>query len=351
MRSMIRPEDLLCPRPAGLYCPPGDFYIDPVRPVARAVITHGHADHARAGHGAAAATPQTLRIMAERYGEAFAGRREPADYGQTFGRDGVEVTLVPAGHVLGSAQAVVRWRGLAMVVSGDYKRRRDPTCAPFEPVPCDVFISEATFGLPVFTHPDDAGEIARLLRSVAQFPERAHLVGAYALGKAQRVIRLLREAGWTRPVYVHGALERLNRLYESEGVALGPIEPAPLAPRSGALPGEIVLAPPSAIADRWARRFADPVTAFASGWMGVRARARQRGVELPLVISDHADWAELIATFTELRPGELWITHGREEGLLRWAELNGMKARALRLVGYEDEGGEDAPAAQATERA
>jgi len=351
MRSMIRPEDLLCPRPAGLYCPPGDFYIDPVRPVARAVITHGHADHARPGHGAVAATPQTLRIMAERYGEAFAERREPADYGQTFGRDGVEVTLVPAGHVLGSAQAVVRWRGLTMVVSGDYKRRRDPTCAPFEPVPCDVFISEATFGLPVFTHPDDAGEIARLLRSVAQFPERAHLVGAYALGKAQRVIRLLREAGWTRPVYVHGALERLNRLYESEGVALGPIEPAPLAPCSGALPGEIVLAPPSAIADRWARRFADPVTAFASGWMGVRARARQRGVELPLVISDHADWAELIATFTELRPGELWITHGREEGLLRWAELNGMKARALRLVGYEDEGGEDAPAAQATERA
>src|SRR5690606_314948 len=217
MRSMIRPEDLLCPRPAGLYCPPGDFYIDPVRPVARAVITHGHADHARPGHGAVAATPQTLRIMAERYGEAFAERREPADYGQTFGRDGVEVTLVPAGHVLGSAQAVVRWRGLTMVVSGDYKRRRDPTCAPFEPVPCDVFISEATFGLPVFTHPDDAGEIARLLRSVAQFPERAHLVGAYALGKAQRVIRLLREAGWTRPVYVHGALERLNRLYESEG--------------------------------------------------------------------------------------------------------------------------------------
>ncbi len=333
---MIRPEDLLRPTPAGLYCPPGDFYIDPVRPVDRAVVTHGHSDHARAGHGAVLATGQTLAIMAERYGEDFTGRRQAVAYGETASHSGVEVKLVPAGHVLGSAQAVVTWQGLTMVVSGDYKRRRDPTCVPFEPVPCHVFISEATFGLPVFTHPPDAEEIARLVQSLGQFPERAHLVGAYALGKAQRVIRLLREAGWERPIYVHGALERLNRLYEREGVDLGPILPA-TGLKAGALGGEVAIAPPSAIQDRWSRRFADPVTAFASGWMLIKARARQRGVELPLVISDHADWPELIATFEEIRPEEVWITHGREEGLLRWAELNGMKARALRLVGYDEE--------------
>lgn len=345
---MIRPEDLLRPTPAGLYCPPGDFYIDPVRPVDRAVVTHGHSDHARSGHGAVLATPQTLAIMAERYGEDFTGRRQAAAYGETASHNGVGVQLVPAGHVLGSAQAVVTYQGLTMVVSGDYKRRRDPTCAPFEPVPCHVFISEATFGLPVFTHPPDAEEIGRLVQSLGQFPERAHLVGAYALGKAQRVIRLLREAGWERPIYVHGALERLNRLYEREGVDLGPILPA-TGLKAGALGGEVAIAPPSAIQDRWSRRFADPVTAFASGWMLVKARARQRGVELPLVISDHADWPELIATFEEIRPEELWITHGREEGLLRWAEINGVKARALRLVGYdeEDEAAAGEPVAEA----
>jgi putative mRNA 3-end processing factor len=338
---MIRPEDLLRPTPAGLYCPPGDFYIDPVRPVDRAVVTHGHSDHARSGHGAVLATEQTLKIMAERYGEDFTFQRQPLAYGESASHRGVEVRLVPAGHVLGSAQAVVTWKGLTMVVSGDYKRRRDPTCLPFEPVPCHVFISEATFGLPVFTHPPDAEEIGRLVQSLGQFPERAHLVGAYALGKAQRVIKLLREAGWERPIYVHGALERLNRLYEREGVDLGPILPATGlkkdAHSSKGLGGEVAIAPPSAIQDRWARRFADPVTAFASGWMLVKARARQRGVELPLVISDHADWGELIDTFQELKPEEIWITHGREEGLLRWAELNGMKARALRLVGYDEE--------------
>ena len=333
---MIKPQDLLCPRPEGLYCAPGDFYIDPVRPVARAVITHGHADHARAGHGAVLATPETLAIMAERYGEGFARTRQPAAYGESVARDDVAVTLVPAGHVLGSAQAVVRWKGLTMVVSGDYKRRRDPTCAAFEPVPCDVFITEATFGLPVFRHPDDAGEIARLLRSVAQFPERTHMVGAYALGKAQRVIRLLREGGWDKPIYVHGALERLNRLYEDHGVDLGPLLPATTDKKQD-FAGAIVVGPPSALADRWGRRFNDPVLAFASGWMRVRARARQRGVELPLIISDHADWDELTATVDEIRPGELWITHGREEALARWAELAGIPARALALVGYEEE--------------
>lgn len=333
---MIRPQDLLRPAPAGLYCPIGDFYVDPVRPVDRAVITHGHSDHARPGHGSVLATPETLAIMAERYGPDFAGRTQPAAYGETTQVNGVAVRFAPAGHVLGSAQAVIERDGLTMVVSGDYKRRRDPTCLSFEPVRCHVFISEATFGLPVFVHPSDEEEIARLVHSLAQFPERAHLVGAYALGKAQRVICLLRKAGWDRTIHVHGALERLNRLYQNEGIDLGSLAPA-TGLKAGALGGEVVIAPPSAIQDRWARRFADPVTAFASGWMGVRARARQRGVELPLVISDHADWPELIQTFEELAPEEIWITHGREEGLLRWAELKGVKARALRLVGYDED--------------
>lgn len=336
----MKPQDLICPKPDGLYCPPGDFYIDPVRPVDRAVITHGHADHARAGHGTVAATPETLAIMAERYGEDFAVQRQPIPYGQSFTHNGVEVSLVPAGHVLGSAQAVIRWKGMTIVVSGDYKRRRDPTCPAFEPVPCDVFVTEATFGLPVFRHPDDRGEIAALLKSVEQFPERSHIVGAYALGKAQRVIKLLREAGWDKTIHVHGAMDRLNRLYERHGVDLGPLAPTTTDTKKKDFEGAIIVAPPSALADRWSRRFPDPVDCFASGWMRVRARARQRGVELPLIISDHADWDELTATLDELRPGEVWITHGREEALERWCELERIPARALRLVGYDEEEGE-----------
>ncbi len=333
---MLRPQDLLCPRPEGLYCPPGDFYIDPVRPVARAVITHGHADHARAGHQAVLATPATLDIMRTRYGEDFAQQTQAAPYGDTVGCGETTVSLTPAGHVLGSAQAAVRWRGMTIVVSGDYKRRPDPTCALFEPVACDVFVSEATFGLPVFCFPEAAAEIDQLLASVARFPERTHLVGAYALGKAQRIIRLLRLAGHDAPIYVHGALLKLNALYEAHGVPLGELIPATGVAKA-ALKGAIVVAPPSTLQDRWSRRFPDPVTVFASGWMRVRARVRQKGVELPLIISDHADWTELTSTIGELRPAELWITHGREEALARWADLQGLSARPLRLVGYEDE--------------
>jgi putative mRNA 3-end processing factor len=327
---------LLRNTPEGLYCPPGDFHIDPVRPVSRAVITHGHSDHARSGHGAVLATPETLAIMAARYGEDFAQTTEAAAYGQSVTRGAVEVTLVPAGHVLGSAQAVLRWKGITAVISGDYKRRRDSTCAAFEPVPCNLFVSEATFGLPIFRFPPSEDEVAKLLKSVVLFPERTHLVGAYALGKAQRIIRLLREAGYDKTLYMHGALAGMNALYQAHGIGLGPLAPATSEARN-ALPGEIVIAPPSAIADKWARRFSDPIPAFASGWMMVRARARQRHVELPLVVSDHADWDELTFTISELKPEELWITHGSEEALLRWSALNGIAATALEIAGYEDE--------------
>jgi putative mRNA 3-end processing factor len=244
--------------------------------------------------------------------------------------------------VLGSAQVLMEYRGSRIVVSGDYKRRADPTCAPFVPVPCDVFVTEATFGLPVFRHPDDRAEIARLLDSVRLFPERCHVVGVYSLGKAQRVIGLLREAGWDRPIYAHGALLPMCALYEAHGVSLGDLRPATAGAKGvpkDEFKGGIVLAPPSAIIDRWARRLPDPVVCMASGWMRVRQRARQGGVELPLVISDHADWDELLQTFDDVAAPEIWITHGREEALMHAANARGYRARALALVGYEDEGG------------
>jgi putative mRNA 3-end processing factor len=222
------------------------------------------------------------------------------------------------------------------VVSGDYKRRPDPTCAPFEPCTCDVFITEATFGLPVFRHPPDTREIDKLLHSLALFPERCHLVGVYALGKCQRVLALLRRAGYEAPVYLHGALIKLTELYESLGVRLGPVLPLPGVARE-LLKGRIVLAPPSATADLWSRRLPDPLVAMASGWMRVRQRAKARGVELPLVISDHADWDELTATIAEVAAEEIWVTHGREEALVHYATKKGYRARALTLVGFEED--------------
>jgi len=338
---MIRPADLLRETPQGLWCEPGGFFIDPVRPSDRALITHGHADHARAGHGAVAATPESLAIMAARYGAEFTERRQSLAYGETVRMGEVSVSLHPAGHVLGSAQARLEWRGLVITVSGDYKRRRDPTCARFEPVASHIYVSEATFGLPVFRHPDDGGEIARLLASVAANPGRAHLVGAYALGKAQRVIALIREAGYDAPLYIHGALAALCDLYRDHGVELGDLRPATVKDEEGQktdFAGQIILAPPSAFQTPWARRFPDPVIGFASGWMGVRARARQRGAELPLIISDHADWDDLTATIQECAREAVWITHGREDALMRWAQLQGLEARPLSLAGYDEDG-------------
>lgn len=336
------PESWVEVRPQGLYVVPGGFYVDPLRAVDRAVVTHGHSDHARPGHRAVMATAETLAIMEHRIGAQPEQAKHMLAYGEVVRVGDVAVSLHPAGHVLGSAQVCVEYKGSRIVVSGDYKRRPDPTCAPFVPVPCDVFVTEATFGLPVFRHPDDRAEIARLLDSVRLFPERCHVVGVYALGKAQRVIGLLREAGWDRPIYAHGALLPMCELYERHGVRLGDLRPATAGAKG--LPkdefkGGIVLAPPSAIVDRWGRRLPDPVVCMASGWMRVRQRARQGGVELPLVISDHADWDELLQTFDDVAAPEIWITHGREEALMHAASARGYRARALALVGYEDEGG------------
>ncbi len=345
----MRPHDILLPVPAGLYCKPGDFYIDPVRPVARALITHGHSDHARPGHGHVLATQETLGMMRLRYGDNFAGTTQAIGYGESITLGKVTASFHPAGHVLGSAQIAVTGGKTRIVASGDYKDARDPTCTPFETVPCDIFITEATFGLPVFRHGDAAGEIRKLLRSVALFPERAHIVGAYSLGKAQRVIALLREAGHDAPIYLHGAMEKITRYYESRGIDLGDLRLAKGVAKAD-LAGTITLAPPSSLNEVWSRRFPDPLAAFASGWMRVRARARQRGVELPLVISDHADWDGLCATISATGAGEIWVTHGQEDALVHWCKTKGLAARPLALVGYGDEDEESAlPAAGASD--
>lgn len=319
--------------PEGIYVRPADAWIDPSRPKPRALVTHGHGDHARGGHDEVLATQETLAIMALRYGDQ---NGQPVGYGETVRVGEVEMTFVPAGHVLGSAQIVLEHAGEKIVVSGDYKRREDPTCRSFEPVPCDVFITEATFGLPVFRHPEASGEIDRLLHRLHLDENRCVLVGAYALGKAQRVIAELRRRGHEEPIYIHGALEKMCALYESFGVALGELRPATGAPTEE-LKGRIVIAPPGALNDRGSRRLPDPVTAMASGWMRIRQRARQSNIELPLVISDHADWDELTSTIREIEPNEVWITHGREDALKHWCTTHQIKARELNLLGYDEE--------------
>lgn len=328
----MRADSVLYPTPSGLFCPLGDFHIDPLRPVKRALITHGHSDHARAGHGSVLATRQTLDIMAIRMGDGFAGSVQAADGPLKIG--GVTVSFHPAGHVLGSAQiAVAAAGGPKITVSGDYARHPSPACAPFEPVPCDVFVTEATFGLPVFRMPDPLSEMARLFKSMAEFPERQHIIGAYSLGKAQHVIAMARAMGYDAPIAIHGAMQRLCEYYVSQGIALGELVPA----TADKVEAQLIIAPPSAFGSAWVQRFRDPVIGFASGWMQIRARARQGGTELPLVISDHADWTGLTGTIKELAPSEVWITHGAEDGLMRWCGLNQIPARPLSIVGYDED--------------
>ena len=320
----------------GLCCLPGSFMIDPMRPAERALVTHGHADHARPGNKHVLATSETLAIMKARYGAA-AGNGQAVAYGEVTEINGVSVTYIPAGHVLGSAQIVLDYNGQRIIVSGDYKRRRDPTCAPFQVMPCDVFITEATFGLPVFRHPPDHTQIAKLLERLAANPERCVQLGAYALGKCQRLICLIREAGYTDTIYLHGAMVSLCTLYQDLGVDLGDVQPVGVTPKDD-LRGKIILCPPSTLHDRWSRRLPDPIAAAASGWMTVRARARQKLVELPLIVSDHADWEELTTTIKDVQAEQIWVTHGREDALVHYAMTElGLYARPLDMHGYEDE--------------
>lgn len=338
---ITRADQFMTLRPEGLYCVPGDFFIDPVQPVDRAVITHGHADHARPGHESVLATAETLIIMAVRYGAGFAGTTQSADLRDVITLGDTRISLHPAGHVLGSAQVLVEHGGHRLVASGDYKRHSDPTVTPFEVVSCDTFITEATFGLPVFRHPPGADEVAKLLASLTTFPDTPHLVGAYSLGKAQRLIAEIRAAGYDAPIYLHGAMEKLCAFYQSQGVDLGALTPV-AGLKAKDVAGQIVLCPPGSMADRWSQKFGETITCFASGWMRVRARARQRGVELPLVMSDHADWDDLCATILDTGANEIWVTHGQEDGLVHWCGTQGIDARPLNMIGYGDEGDEGA---------
>ncbi len=331
--GMAKSSHWIEPHPHGIYIKPADAWIDPSRAVSRALVTHGHADHARGGHEKVWATPETLAIMNLRYGTNVG---EPVSYGGGIELGGVKISYHSAGHVLGSAQILMEYQGERVVATGDYKRRADPTCAPFEVIPCDIFITEATFGLPVFKHPSTDVEIQKLLSAKEAHPERCILVGAYALGKAQRVIGELRAAGYNDTIYLHGALEKMCTLYGELGVDLGDIQPV-METEKEVMRGQIILAPPSALNDRWSRRLPDPVTAMASGWMRVRQRARQRNVELPIIMSDHADWDELTQTIKDVSPTETWVTHGREDALVHWCALNQIKAKALELVGREEE--------------
>lgn len=277
--------------------------------------------------------------MKQRYGEDCAQNFQAVDYGTTTVIDDVYVTLYPAGHILGSAQVLLEWQGQRIVVSGDYKRYPDGTCTPFEPVECDIFVTEATFGLPIFQHPEPQSEITKLLHSMKSFPERSHVIGVYALGKTQRLINLLREAGYDEPIYTHGSLIGCSNYYQNHGIDLGDIRKATGLPKD-TFKGALVLAPPSALQEPWSRRLIDPIIGMASGWMMVKQRVRQRGVEMPLVISDHADWNELQDTIKDTKAGEIWVTHGREDALVYWCESQGLKAAPLHLQGREEEEGE-----------
>lgn len=257
-------------------------------------------------------------------------------YSERIQLGGVTLWLAPAGHVLGSAQIVLEYAGERIVISGDYKRDADPTASAFETVKTDLFITEATFALPVFRHPPVEQEVRKLLTSIVQFPERAHVLGVYGLGKCQRMLAMVRAGGFDGPIFLHGALVKLTALYEGHGFDFGDVRPVAEADKADVATA-LIFAPPSAIQDKWSRRFKDPRTAVASGWMRVRARARQRGAELPLVISDHADWDDLLTTCRETQAEEVWITHGREDALAHALTAAGQIARPLRLAGREEE--------------
>lgn len=318
----------LKPTPIGLYCEPGNFYIDPKRPVDYAVITHAHADHARAGHHHVLATPATHAIMHTRFGENYAKSMQQLEYQEAIYHQTVKLNLLPAGHILGSAQVVIEYNNQRAIVSGDYKRRYDPTCEPFIPMACDLFVTEATFGLPIFEHPPINEELTKLIHSLADFPDRCHLLGVYALGKAQRIIASLRQLGYTKTIYIHTALQKLCELYEGFQVKLDNIVLVNTIEKA-ALRGELVLAPPSSLNNNWHANLPDALLAMASGWMQIRARNRKQHIELPLIISDHADWNELNQTIDEIAPNEVWVTHGDEKALVYACQNRSIDAKPM----------------------
>ncbi|MGF1515427.1 MAG: ligase-associated DNA damage response exonuclease [Elainellaceae cyanobacterium] len=322
-------------RPEGLYCSAGDFYIDPWRAVDRALITHAHADHARTGAQRYWATQQSEGILRKRLGQDidFQG----VTYGDRFQLGRAVVSFHPAGHVLGSAQVRVEVEGEVWVISGDYKRDADPTCTLFEPVVCDTFITEATFGLPIYRWQSGAATAQQIHDWWQAAPERPSLLFCYSFGKAQRVLAELTQLT-RRPIYVHGAIAVLNEIYRQQGIDLGETVPTTEVPKTHSYQGDLILAPPSGHRSSWMKRFKQPQTAFASGWMAVRGARRRRGYERGFVLSDHADWPGLVQTVKETQAEKIYVTHGQSDTLARYLrEALGLDAEPLETL-FEGEG-------------
>ena len=321
-------------RPEGLYCPGGDFYIDPWRPVARAVITHAHADHARSGSDAYLCASPGEAILKARLGADAS--IQSVGYGESRSFGDVVVTLYPAGHILGSAQVRIERHGYSWVVSGDYKLAEDPTCAAFEPVRCNGFVTEATFALPIYRWPSDAVVFADINAwwQGNHNENRASVLYAYSLGKAQRILSGV--DALIGPIYTHGAVERLNDVYRSEGIAL-PKTTYALTEGLGPFGGSLIVAPPGMSDSPWLRRFGEISTAIASGWMQVRGHRRRRAVDQGFILSDHADWSGLLAAIAATGAETVWVTHGYIDPLVRWLREQGLAAEGLSTKFEHDE--------------
>jgi putative mRNA 3-end processing factor len=327
----------------GLYCEAGGFHVDPWLPVDRAVITHAHGDHARWGSRSYLAARPGERVLRTRLGPD--APITTVAYSQTVDMNGVRVSLHPAGHILGSAQVRVEHRGEVWVASGDYKTESDPTCMPFEPVRCHTFVTESTFGLPIFRWTPQA-EAFRDIRAwwrANREAGRASIIFAYALGKAQRVLAGLLDAD-EGPIFTHGAVERLNEDYRASGVALPRTTHAASQPRGYDWSGALIVAPPSAGGSPWLRRFGAASTAFASGWMRIRGTRRRRSVDRGFVLSDHVDWPALLGAIAATGAERVLVTHGYRDQLARWLTEGGIDARAVASgwKGEFDEGDDSA---------
>ena len=328
--------DLIVQRPEGLYCPAGDFFIDPWRPVDRAVITHAHADHARAGHGHCLASATSEGVLRARLGDI---NLQTLPYGEAIVHHGVRLSLHPAGHVLGSAQVRLAYGGQVWVASGDYfvsgAGDDNRTCQPFEPLRCDCFITESTFGLPIYRWPPQRevfNEINAWWRANAT-AGRASLLMAYSFGKAQRILAGVDAS--IGPIVVHGAVEPLNRAYRAAGVAL-PATNAAQDLDKAALSRALVVAPPSVHGSAWTRRFGEHSDAFASGWMQLRGARRRRAVDRGFVLSDHADWPGLQRAIGATGAHRVIVTHGYGAIMVRWLTEQGLQAGSFQTE-YDDE--------------
>ncbi len=327
--------DIVQLRSEGLYCPAGDFHIDPWAPVPRAVITHGHGDHARVGMGQYHTTREGLPILQWRLQEQ---EYQIHDYGQPFRLGNARVSLHPAGHVLGSAQVRIEVDGEIWVISGDYKRQPDPTCEPFEVVPCDTFITESTFGLPIYRWPD-TGDVARDIvdwREHCAARGQAAILYCYALGKAQRVLAELM-AHTDKPALLHGGIASGVDVYRRAGIPMLATQLVSVAARGGDYAGELILAPPSAAGSAWLRRFRNAQHGFASGWMRVRGNRRRRNMDRGFVISDHADWPGLMQTIRQTEARRIIVTHGDTHALVQALNEEGISAEALSTQYGEDD--------------